>query len=108
MYKFSTPTNEFTCITNTDGEPIDLSLLTELYITYSQNCRTVLEKTLADCTINGNVISVKLTQEDTGAFTNDLTNEVRIQLRLKFQDGSTYPSQIIKTKVHNVLKWGVI
>ena len=58
MIRGTTPTLEFTL-------PFDTSLIAEIYVTMTQNGKTVLEKTLSDCNCSGTSVSLTLTQEDT-------------------------------------------
>lgn len=95
MYRASTPTHNFTM--NIDyaeyGE--------EVLITYKQKGRTIVEKTQDDITVNGNEISLTLTQEETNLF---FPNEiVEIQLRIKTKDGKVLPSPIFRRSVNEVL-----
>ena len=46
MIRGTTPTLEFTL-------PFDTSLIAEIYVTMTQNGKTVLEKTLSDCNCSG-------------------------------------------------------
>lgn len=58
MIRGTTPTLEFTL-------PFDTSLIAEMYVTIAQGEKTVLEKTLSDCSCSGTSVSLALTQEDT-------------------------------------------
>lgn len=96
--------------------PFYLDMIEELFVTYSQNGKKVLEKKLSDgrlSTTNNSYI-VTLSQEDTLSFTPSfLTNPQKVnlvvmQLRVKLVDGRVLASDIIKEKVYDVLKEGVI
>lgn len=58
MTRGTTPTYIFTL-------PFDTSILSALRITYSQEGAKVITKTIADCTLDGDNIYCKLTQEET-------------------------------------------
>lgn len=85
---------------------LDLREATVLYITYQQNDRTVLEKTIEDADISEDSVSVALSQEDTLLFREDAM--VRIQIRAGFADGRRVKSEIITTETDELLKEGVI
>lgn len=46
------------------GFPIPVSEIKELRITFSNNARVLLEKTLADCQISSDTVSFELSQEE--------------------------------------------
>ena len=98
MRRGTTPTNTFTV-------DVDLRQATALYVTYKQNSRVILEKTLADATITETSVAVTLTQEDTLAFAQ---GSAQIQIRAKFVDGAAIASNIITASVDQILKDGVI
>ena len=98
MRRGTTPTNTFTV-------DVDLRQATALYVTYKQNSRVILEKTLADATITETSVAVTLTQEDTLAFAQ---GSVHIQIRAKYSDGAAIASNIIVAPVDQILKDGVI
>lgn len=84
MTKGTAPLHTFTI-------PFDTELIDKVRILYAQNGVLVLKKTEADCTLEGNVIKTKLTQEDTFKFSNNYS--VAIQLRLKLHDGEPLISE---------------
>ena len=98
MRRGTTPTNTFTV-------DVDLRQATALYVTYKQNSRVILEKTLEDATITETSVAVTLTQEETLAFSK---GTVSIQIRAKFADGAAIASNIITSSVDQILKDGVI
>lgn len=98
MIRGTTPTHIF-------NVNVDLSEAEVIYITYKQSDSIVVEKEKADCTVTGETISVKLTQEDTLKFN---TAPVEIQIRARFPDGSAIASNIMQTTVTRILKGGVI
>ena len=72
----TTPEHEFTL-------PFDTSLIKELRISYGQKGREVIVKYDEDCTYNGNVITVSLTQEDTFMFNPKLFVDVQFRVLTK-------------------------
>lgn len=77
-----------------------------LYITFRQDNRNVLEKTLEDVTVNGRVITLPLEQADTLRFC--APKAVYIQLRIRDKLGNAIASEIIRTDAETILKEGVI
>lgn len=99
MRRGTTPTHTFT----TD---VDLTGATVLYLTYKQNGRIKVEKTIDDVTINPDSVQVTLTQKETLSFDDE--GDVRIQIRARFPDDSAVASNIIKTTAQIILKEGEI
>ena len=85
---------------------IDLTGMEVLFITYAQDGKTILEKTIADVTYDGEKITVPFTQDDTLAF--QTAKHVEIQIRARFPDGSAVASNILKVPVERILKEGEI
>lgn len=98
MYRGTTPTNIF----RTD---VDLTSASVLFITYKQNGKVVLEKSIDEVKIQKNIVSVYLSQKDTLLFTEEI---VTIQIRAKFSDGSAIASALIRTSTYEILKDGEI
>lgn len=80
--------------------PFDESEISQFKLTYSQNDKIVLEKEKDDFTIEDNVWSVRLTQEETNLFKADTA---QAQIRILFTDGTALPSEIFKVSVGPVL-----
>lgn len=106
MRRGTTPTHTF-------KTGVDLRDASVLFITYSQEelpgsktFVTKVEKTISDCTITENTVSVTLTQAETLAF--DDCKMVFIQIRAGFPDDSRIASRIIKSSVDKILKDGEI
>ena len=97
MTRGTTPTHEF----NTN---VDLTDAKIVYITYMQNGETVVEKTIDDAVIDGDKITVSLTEEDTLKF--DANSLVEIQLRVGFENGERIASNIMRVRVQKILKDG--
>lgn len=98
MFRGTTPTNIF----RTD---VDLTNASVLFITYKQNGKVVLEKTIDDVSIHGEMVEVRLSQRETLLFSEGI---VTIQIRAKFQDGSVIASSLIRTNAREILKEGEI
>lgn len=98
MHRGTTPTNIF----RTD---VDLTNASVLFITYKQNGKVVLEKTIDDVSIHGEMVEVRLSQRETLLFSEGI---VTIQIRAKFQDGSVIASSLIRTNAGEILKEGEI
>lgn len=100
MYQASTPTDIFTVS--------DISLIKDVTVTYLQNRKIVIEKTLKDLKVSGNSILHEMTQEETIAFSS--LAKVRIELLFLTNDGKVIPKvfdnipveEIINKKVYDV------
>lgn len=102
MVRGSTPTFTFTI-------PFDVSLIDKLYVTVEQTIegKTIqVEKSKEQCTLEENIITCKLTQEDTLKF--EEFRHVLIQLRVLTTDGNSLVSQVFKVPVSELLKEGAI
>lgn len=86
--------------------PFNENDISVLFITYQQNGKTVVEKVKDDCEFTDGHVSVLLTQEDTLKLLNEST--VKIQIRLRLNDGSVTKSHVIETYTDIVLKNEVI
>lgn len=98
MHRGTTPTNIFRI-------DVDLTNASVLFITYKQNGKVVLEKSIDEVKIQKNIVSVYLSQKDTLLFTEGI---VTIQIRAKFSDGSVIASSLIRTNAREILKEGEI
>lgn len=99
MYRGTTPTLDFTI-------PFDTELISELYLTFSQKDKPLFEKQKSDCKCESNVISVRLSQEETLKL--DDAYSVEMQMRVKTTEDEVLASEIIKVSVSQILKDGVI
>ena len=100
MWRGTTPKHIFTL-----PEGVKLSDFVAVYVTYSQNGETILEKTEADLTPTDSGFTVILSQADTLLFTQ---GPVKIQLRAKKPNGEAVASDIISSTAKEVLKDGEI
>ena len=94
MRRGTTPTHTFTL-------PFDTGLIKSVKVVYSQGGSIVLEKKTADCTLNGNTITYRLTQEESLSF-ND-KKKVDIQVRVLLQDDTAMASDIKSVYVSECL-----
>lgn len=99
MRRLTTPEHRFTL-------QLDPSAISKIRITYAQNNAIVLTKEDGDVSLNGNVATVKLTQEETKQFVVD--KEVEIQVRVLTLGNDALASDIIKVDVKKVLDDEVI
>ena len=99
MYRGTTPTFSFVL-------PIACNQITALNICFAQQEQVVLEKTLADCTVSENTVSVRLTEEETLAF-DSKKGMVEVQLRVGC-GGIKLASKIIRISVERILKEGYL
>lgn len=98
MRQGTTPTIQITI------NDIDLNEMQNIYVVFEQN-GYILKKESSDLDIEGNVISVSLSQEETLNFKEGTCN---IQLRMITKGGVAIASPIKTTKVYRVLNKEVI
>lgn len=79
--------------------------INKAYLTLKQR-GTVVEKTEADMEIDGDMLQVALTQEETLKFM--ARAEINVQLRVLSKSGTAYASNIVTVPVEAILKEGVI
>lgn len=91
--------------THTYHMPFDTALIDKIKITYAQNGVVVLTKEKADCKIDGNAVTVRLTQEDTLKFD---ASRVQIQVRVLTTGGDALASDIVTKPCKDVLEGGVL
>lgn len=90
MRQGTTPKHTFTL-------PFEASTLSVVQITYKQGGRIILQKETEDCNLEGESISVKLTQDETFLFTAG--NEVQIQVRALDSENNALASDIFRDSV---------
>ena len=98
MRRGTTPTHTFNC-------SIDATQFTKLNIAYAQNNSIVLEKGLEDCTINGNSIVVKLTEEESLKFKHGTAVEIQIRAGIGEE---RIVSPIMSTTVDRLIRDGAL
>lgn len=89
MIRGTTPTHTFTL-------PFDVGNVKEARVIYAQNGQEIFTKTTEECTLAGNTLSTRLTQEET--FLLDSALSVQIQLRILTQLG-----EVLTSDIENVL-----
>lgn len=94
MIRATTPTHRFTLPFNY------AQYVKKILITYSQRGEIVLEKHENDVQIDGNIVSYKLTQEETKLFSN---GDVRIQVRVLTLNNEALASEKYSVHIDNVL-----
>jgi hypothetical protein len=99
MIRGTTPTLEFVL-------PFDTSLLAEAFVTLAQGGTVVVDKSLKDCNCSGDLLTVRLTQEDTLKLDDKINTE--IQIRAKTVSGDAIASNITTVDTERILKDGVI
>lgn len=99
MIRGTTPTFTFTA-------DMDCTQIDKLDVSFAQRDEVVLSKGLADCAIDGNEITVHLTEEDTLLF-DCRKNPVMIQLRAGIGD-KRIASNIMHTTAEVILKDGCL
>lgn len=95
----TTPTHRFRI-------PMNTSLLSEVRIVYHQRKTEILRKNTEDVKLDGNTITVDLTQKETFLFTHG--TPVVIQLRVKDKKGKVWKSPIYTKRVRECLDTEVL
>ena len=94
MRRGTTPTHTFAL-------PFETSQLTKVRIVYAQGDAPIITKEIEDCTLEGNTITVKLTQEDTLKLDN--AKYVSIQLRVLTEAEDSLVSDVIQKAIGECL-----
>ena len=84
----------------------DLSAVSVMWVTLSQNGMERVTKETEDIEIDGQTVKVNLTQEDTLALKPNRV--AKLQIRILMDDGSAEITETIKRNVKDCLKDGVI
>lgn len=84
MRRGTTPTITFTLPFDTAG------VIKDLRASFAQDNEIIIEKKIVDCTLDGNTVSVDLSQEDTLKLTHD--KAVKIQVKILTIDGQVIAS----------------
>lgn len=95
MKRGTTPTHIFTL-------PFDTETVKTARIIYSQSNEVIFVKTGDQLTLDGDTITVKLTQEDTLAF--DCKKNVEIQVRVLTHSGDAMASDIEQVSPYRCLE----
>ena len=94
MRRGTTPTHEFEL-------PFETNAIKKIIITYAQRDEIVLEKKTEDCKMDGTIVSVTLTQEETLRL--DSSKHVKIQAKILLFNGKALVSNKITKAVSDVL-----
>lgn len=98
MFRGTTPTLTFTL-------PFSVVNIDNAYVTFAQSGAVVIDKPLEDLQLDGNTITVTLTQEETLSLRENTSVEMQVSIR----DGEkVMRSQILTTTVKRILKDGEI
>ncbi len=102
MRRGTTPTHVFELPEELVGIPF-----TALWITYSQDGVTILEKSIEECKQDGQYVYITLTQDETLLFSMDafLTEA---QVRIKTKNGESITSNRVRLNIEDVIRDGVI
>ena len=99
MIRGTTPTLTFTL-------PFDCSTLTKANIAFAQNGHVVLEKDLTECTVDGNTLTLTLSENDTLQLNS---NHKVVEIQIRAAVGETrLASNIVQTTVNRILKDGCL
>lgn len=82
-----------TTITHIFNLPFTTDTVADVQISYEQNNAIKVEKILADCVLNNNTVSCKLTQIETLNF--EVGFPVYVQVKVLLKDGNVLASQAI-------------
>lgn len=99
MIRGTTPTHTFQI-------PFNTNLLKEIRISYAQRDAVVVEKSTEDCKLDGMNITVKLTQEETLRFSENVV--AALQLRVLLNDGNVLATPVLRLDVGELLQDEVI
>lgn len=95
MIRGTTPTHTFTL-------PFAADILSAVHVIYAQGGAVKFKKTAADCQLDRNTITVKLTQKETLAFSDGQL--VEIQIRALDASGNSIASDIMRVHVCRCLE----
>lgn len=100
MYRGTTPTFTFNL-------PIAADTLTAAAVTFRQAGCADIEKTLEDCIVDGQTLTVTLTEAETLTLRSGTVAPLEIQLRVG-ASGARMASQIFTVPVERILKDGAL
>ena len=99
MIRGTTPTHTFQI-------PFNTNLVKEIRVSYAQKDVVVVEKSTEDCKLDGMNITVKLTQEETLRFSENVM--AALQLRVLLNDGNVLATPVMRLDVGELLQDEVI
>ena len=86
--------------------PIDTGTLKDVYMTFSQKGRVLIEKNTSQLILHEKNVEIKLTQEETLKFAEN--QQCEIQLAVKDIEGNVLRTDIFEIPVRRVLKNEVV
>lgn len=99
MIQGTTPTHKFNIPFNTES-------IERVRIVYEQAGDVVLTKENEGCTMTGNTLIVRLSQEETLLFKSNVATRIQVHLRTK--SGEAYASNLVRVSVYELLEKEVI
>ena len=99
MIRGTTPTHVFKL-------PFDTGIIKTLRIIYAQDGKVKMTKTETDCTLDGENVTTKLSQEETLKFRSGTPVEIQMRVLSKGEDAMA--SKIVRVRVEEVLSDEVI
>lgn len=99
MIRGTTPIHTFTL-------PFDVSVIKTVKVIYAQDDIQLFCKRTEDCELDGSVIRVGLTQEETFLF--DCKKQVQIQIRVLTLNGDSISTDVINVSVKKCLDYEVL
>jgi hypothetical protein len=100
MIRGTTPTHVFEI-------PLDASLVADLRVSYAQGGDALITKKLADVKLEGNTITVRLTEEETLLFDHSKSIAF-VQVKVKTTGGDVLSSRIMNFNVFEALNEEVL
>ena len=89
-----------TTITHYFEIPFNVSAINLAEISYEQDEKVILVKDNSECILNGNMVSCKLSQEDTLKFDFSLPlKPIFVQLRVALKDGNVLGTELFPVKL---------
>ena len=99
MIRGTTPTHIFTL-------PFGIETIKTIQIIYAQSGAEKLTKSNEDCMLDGNTVTVKLTQEDTFLFDDGVC--VEVQVRVLTNGGDALASRVMRVRCEECLSCEVL
>lgn len=95
-----------TITTTISGFPVPVSEIANLYIIFRSSAKILIEKTFADCTVDGETVSFKLSQRESlnlccGPITRSVIVITKDAFMLKTNFGRKPPLYTARLKLHD-------
>lgn len=87
--------------------PIETDTITALCVSFRQVGNQSIEKTLDDCVLDGNTLTVALTEEETLSLRASMARPLEIQLRVGVGE-TRMASKVFRVNVEQILKDGAL